>query len=87
MALPQRDLKRTALRTSPLFQAMQPEELDTILGFATERRIRRGQTIFQKGDSGSSMMAVLSGRVRISAVTKGRGLEQRVMDLTDQPLA
>jgi CRP-like cAMP-binding protein len=68
VALPQRDLKRTALRTSPLFQAMQPEELDTILGFATERRIRRGQTIFQKGDSGSSMMAVLSGRVRISAV-------------------
>ena len=68
LAQPQRDVKRTALRTSPLFQAMQPEELDTILGFATERRVRRGQMIVQKGDEGSSMMAVLSGRVRISAV-------------------
>jgi len=47
---------------------MQPEELDAILEFATERRVRRGQMVFQKGDSGSAMMAVLSGRVRISAV-------------------
>lgn len=47
---------------------MLPEELDAILGFATERRVRRGQLIVQKGDAGSSMMAVLSGRVRISAV-------------------
>ena len=68
VAQPQRDVKRTALRNSPLFQAMQPEELDAILGFATERRVRRGQMIVQKGDEGSSMMAVLSGRVRISAV-------------------
>ena len=68
MAQPQRDVKRTALRTSPLFKAMQPEEVDAILDFATERRFRRGQVVFQKGDTGSSMMAVLSGRVRISAV-------------------
>ncbi len=47
---------------------MQPEEVDAILDFATERRFRRGQVVFQKGDTGSSMMAVLSGRVRISAV-------------------
>jgi CRP/FNR family cyclic AMP-dependent transcriptional regulator len=68
VAQPQRDVKRTALRTSPLFKAMQPEEVDAILDFATERRFRRGQVVFQKGDTGSSMMAVLSGRVRISAV-------------------
>ena len=68
MAQPQRDMRRAALRASPLFQAMQPEELDAILEFATERRVRRGQVVFQKGDTGSSMMAVLSGRVRISAV-------------------
>ena len=68
MAQPQRDMRRAALRASPLFQAMQPEELDAILEFATERRVRRGQVVMQKGDTGSSMMAVLSGRVRISAV-------------------
>jgi len=54
---------------APLFQAMTAEELDAILELATERRFRRGQTIFQKGDEGTSMMAVLSGRVRIGAVS------------------
>jgi CRP/FNR family transcriptional regulator, cyclic AMP receptor protein len=68
LAQPPRDIKRAALRTSPLFQAMQPEELDAILGFATERRVRRGQMVVQRGETGSSMMAVLHGRVRISAV-------------------
>jgi len=63
------DVKRAALRASPVFQAMQPAELDEILGFAVERRVRRNQIIVQKGDNGSSMMAVLHGRVRISAVS------------------
>jgi CRP-like cAMP-binding protein len=63
------DARRAALLFSPLFQAMQPRELDEILCFAVDRRVRRGQVIFQKGDSGSFMMAVLRGRVRISAVS------------------
>lgn len=57
------------LMTAPLFQAMTPDEMDAILDMATERKIRRGQMIFQKGDEGSSMMAVMSGRVRIGAVS------------------
>jgi CRP/FNR family transcriptional regulator, cyclic AMP receptor protein len=64
-----RDVKRAALLTSPLFQAMRPAELDDILKFASERRCRRGQTILQRGDEGSSLMAVLRGRVRISFVS------------------
>lgn len=62
------------MRASPLFQAMGTAELDAMLAVATERRIRRGQVVFQKGDIGSAMMAVLSGRVRISAVN-GDGKE------------
>ncbi len=69
MAKPDHDARRTALLGSPLFKAMQPEELTEILSLAIERRFRRGQTIFQKGDNGSSMMAVLRGRVRISSVS------------------
>lgn len=53
---------------------MQPAELDEILKLASERRLRRGQTIFQKGDNGSSLMAVLRGRVRVSSVS-GEGKE------------
>lgn len=70
-----------ALRTCPLFEAMQPEELDAILSFATERRVRRGQTVLQKGDPGSAMMAVLVGRVRISAVNAdGKEITLNVID-------
>jgi CRP-like cAMP-binding protein len=64
-----RDARRSALLASPLFQAMRAAELDTILGLASERRVRRGQTIFQKGDEGTSMMAVLRGRIRIGVVS------------------
>ena len=64
-----RDNRRNALLSSTLFQAMRPGELDGILRLATDRRYRRGQMIFQKDDPGSSMMAVLSGRVRIGAMS------------------
>jgi CRP/FNR family cyclic AMP-dependent transcriptional regulator len=61
--------RRDALLSSTLLQAMRPAELDGILRLATDRRYRRGQKIFQKDDPGSSMMAVLSGRVRIGAMS------------------
>jgi CRP-like cAMP-binding protein len=64
-----REVKRAALRACPLFESMPAAELDEILNLSSERRVRRGQTIFQKGDEGSSMMAVLNGRVRISTVS------------------
>ena len=69
MARLERDAKRAALLGSSLFAAARPEELDEILKFASERRVRRGQTIVQRGDSGSSLMAVLRGRVRISSIS------------------
>ncbi|MFL5284854.1 MAG: Crp/Fnr family transcriptional regulator [Rhodopila sp.] len=64
--MPNRAAQRQALLNCTLFTAMQPEELDRLLAMASERAVRRGQTIFLKGDPGSSMMAVLSGSVRIS---------------------
>jgi CRP/FNR family transcriptional regulator, cyclic AMP receptor protein len=63
------DVKRAALLASPLFAAMRPEELDGILKLAVEQQVGRGKVIFQKGDTGSSMMAVLQGRVRVSAIS------------------
>ena len=71
MAVPKldRDARRAALRACPLFETVRPAELDAILDLASERRWKRGQTIFQQGDEGSSMMAVLAGTVRIGAVS------------------
>jgi CRP-like cAMP-binding protein len=65
----ERDARRAALLASPLFQAMRPVELDEILKFSTERQCSRGAIIVQQGDEGSSMMAVLRGRVRVSVVS------------------
>ena len=62
-------MKREALLTSPFFRPMHSLELDEIIGFATERRYPRGTTVMAKGDPGSSMMAVLAGRLRVSSVS------------------
>jgi CRP-like cAMP-binding protein len=62
-------MKRDALLASPFFQHLSNEEVDAVIGFASERRVPRGTLIFARGDEGSSMMAVLVGRVRISAVS------------------
>jgi CRP/FNR family cyclic AMP-dependent transcriptional regulator len=78
------DARRAALLSSPLFDAMRPDELDSVLQMAVERRVHRGQTIFQKGDDGTSLMAVLSGRVRISAVSAdGKEVTLNVIDAGD----
>jgi CRP-like cAMP-binding protein len=58
--------QRLALLNCPLFAAMPPAEQERILDLASERFVRRGQIIFQRGDTESSMMAVLQGSVRIS---------------------
>lgn len=76
-----RDDRRAALLACPLFQAFRPEELDDVLRLAVDRRVPRGQVIFQKGDEGTSMMAVLRGRVRISAVSaEGREVMLNVIN-------
>lgn len=81
MARLERNAKRDALLGSALFAAMQPAELEEILQFASERRVRRGQTIAQRGDSGSSMMVVLRGRVRVSSVSgDGKEVTLNVVD-------
>lgn len=64
-----RDAKRAALLSSALFEAMKPDELDEVLKLSSERRVPRGAVLCQKGDPGSSMMAVLTGRVRVSSVS------------------
>ena len=75
------DARRAALLGSPVFQALRPGEREEVLRTATERRWPRGATIFQKGEPGSALMAVLRGRVRISTVSPaGRELTLNVID-------
>jgi CRP/FNR family transcriptional regulator, cyclic AMP receptor protein len=58
---------RQILRRSRLFERLGDSEIDAILAHATVTRQAEGDQIFAKGDPGNSMMAVLKGRVVISA--------------------
>ena len=58
---------RQILRRSRLFARLGDSEIDAILAHASVVRQTEGDQIFAKGDPGNSMMAVLKGRVMISA--------------------
>src|SRR5215212_1000537 len=59
--------QRQVLRRSPLFVRLGDEETDAILAHARVAKYAAGDQIMVKGDPGDSMMAVLNGRVSISA--------------------
>ncbi len=59
--------QRELLRRSPLFSCLGDKETDTMLAHAHAARYAAGEEIFAKGDPGNSMMAVLRGRIQISA--------------------
>lgn len=68
-------MKHDALLASPFFAHMSPDELDEIIGFASERRVAKGAEIFGRGDPGTSVMAVLAGSVRVFTVSRDEGRE------------
>jgi CRP/FNR family cyclic AMP-dependent transcriptional regulator len=75
------DSRRRLLLSSALFDVLPREVLDDILLQASEKSVRRGQTVFQKGDEGTYMVAVLSGRIRISATSpEGREVTLNMID-------
>lgn len=53
-----------------VMQQLTAEERAKLFSCAQERRFKHGQLIFQKGDEGGSMMAVVEGRVRISIASE-----------------
>src|SRR6476660_5233497 len=59
--------QRQVLRRSTLFARLGDEETDHILAHARVAKYAAGDQIVVKGDPGDSMMAVLNGRVSISA--------------------
>lgn len=56
---------RQLLARTPLFAAFAPKDLDMLFGCSFERPMHSGETLFQRGDPGLSMMAILAGEVRI----------------------
>jgi CRP/FNR family cyclic AMP-dependent transcriptional regulator len=62
------------LRNHPVLGELPGASIQRLLSCATTRRVRRGTTIFAKGDAGTQLVAVLSGRVKI-AISSPEGRE------------
>jgi CRP-like cAMP-binding protein len=58
--------KLAVLRQHPIFRDLDPEALDQLCRYANLTALKRGATIFSKGDPGNSLFAVISGTVKIS---------------------
>lgn len=60
------DPRRALFAEHFLLQHLELGEREELLRFARERRHGAGEAIFQRGDPGTSVMAVIEGQVRIS---------------------
>ncbi|CCD97335.1 putative transcriptional regulator with a cAMP binding domain, Crp family [Bradyrhizobium sp. ORS 375] len=58
--------KLSVLRQHPMFRELEADALDQLCRYAKPTTLKRGATIFSKGDPGSSLYAVISGTVKIS---------------------
>jgi CRP-like cAMP-binding protein len=54
------------LATHPFFSGFDRTIIDRLLSHAVTRRVKKNTVLFRKGDTGSSLYAVLGGLVRIS---------------------
>jgi CRP-like cAMP-binding protein len=58
--------KLEVLRKYPIFADLEPDAFDQLCRYAKLSSLKRGATIFSKGDPGNSLVAVISGTVKIS---------------------
>jgi CRP/FNR family cyclic AMP-dependent transcriptional regulator len=58
--------KLAVLRKHPFFSDLDPEALDQLCRYAKHATLKRGATLFSKGDPGNSLYAVISGTVKMS---------------------
>jgi CRP/FNR family transcriptional regulator, cyclic AMP receptor protein len=53
-------------RKHPAFSDLEPKAFDQLCRYAKHTSVKRGVTIFSKGDPGNSLFAIMSGTVKIS---------------------
>ena len=62
-------------RSFPIFEEFDKETVAAVAALATYRKWTAGTVIFQRGDEGNYMIAVISGRIKLSLITpQGREL-------------
>jgi CRP-like cAMP-binding protein len=58
--------KLSVLRKHPYFADLEAEAFEQLCRYAKHTTLKRGATIFSKGDPGTTLIAVISGTVKIS---------------------
>ena len=58
--------KLSVLRKHPFFADLEPEAFDQLCRYAKHSALKRGSSLFAKGDPGNSLYAVISGTVKMS---------------------
>ncbi|MGC2776260.1 MAG: Crp/Fnr family transcriptional regulator [Bradyrhizobium sp.] len=58
--------KLSVLRQHAIFRELESDALDQLCRYAKPTSLKRGATIFSRGDPGSSLYAVINGTVKIS---------------------
>jgi CRP/FNR family transcriptional regulator, cyclic AMP receptor protein len=58
--------KLSVLRKHPIFADLEPDAFDQLCRYARHSTLKRGSTLFSKGDPGNSLYAVISGTVKMS---------------------
>jgi CRP-like cAMP-binding protein len=64
-----------ALSQVYLFRELTPDEMDTLIAIAREKRVKKDEIIFKEGDIGDAFYLIVSGSVRISTIVPGVGEE------------
>ena len=59
--------KRQLLRAHPFFRELDERIVDRLIPHAITRKVKKGTSLFRKGDIGTNLYAVCSGAVRVSA--------------------
>lgn len=73
--------REAVLASHPLLRHLRPEDLRRLAASARVVRHARQETIFQKGDPGDSMMAIIRGRVKVCTFSHdGRELVLNIID-------
>ena len=63
--------KLAIVRKHPILCDLDPDAFDQLCRYAKHTTLKRGATIFSKGDPGNSLLVVISGTVKISVSSAG----------------
>lgn len=79
-------MKKTGAAAISTFTGVKLDQAERMLAYFTERSLDAGQEIFHKGEAGSSMAIIESGKVsvvrggiEIAIITQGRGVGEITM--------